>query len=170
MQAQISSWRRIPDDAMPMRVKAHANYNNGRYATLQAKRDGYDVPILLNTRGKLAEGPAMCCFLVRDGHVLTPSLSNDLLESITRLTVIELCREMGLPVAEGDVDRSAIYAADEAFVCGTAWEVTPIVGFDRLVVGTGAPGPITQAIQEAYAEVTIGRIDAHPEWRMAVFG
>ena len=89
--AHISSWQRIPDTAMPMRVKCNANYQNGRLATLQAQADGYDTAILLNSRGKVAEGPGMCLFMIRDGKAVTPPVTSDILESITRKTVMTLC-------------------------------------------------------------------------------
>src|SRR3546814_2617383 len=100
VSAQVSSWMRIPDNAMPMRVKCNANYNNGRLASMQAQVDGYDTSISLNSRAKVSEGPGMCLFMIRDGVVLTPSTSNDILECITRTTVIERMRETDRTVVE----------------------------------------------------------------------
>lgn len=170
ISAQVSSWMRVPDNAMPMRAKVNANYQNGRLATLQATADGYDTAILLNSRGKVAEGPGMCFFLVRDGVAITPHTSSDILESITRSTVLQLLEEMGVPVVERDVDRSELVAADEAFFCGTAWEVTPITSIDKLAVGAGGVGPLTKNLQERYFDVCHGTTGAHGEWRMAVYG
>ena len=170
VSAQVSSWVRVADNAMPMRVKCNANYNNGRLASMQAQADGYDTAIFLNSRGKVSEGPGMCFFIVRDGKAITPSTSNDILESITRTTVLELLREMGTPAVERDVDRSEIVAADEAFFCGTAWEVTPVTMIDRLPVGTGKMGAITQRLQESYFDVCSGTSGAHGEWRLPVYG
>src|SRR3546814_9866633 len=107
---------------MPMRVKCNANYNNGRLASMQAQADGYDTSIFLNSRGKVSEGPGMCFFIIRDGVVITPSTSTDILESITRTTVIELLREKDRSVVERYVDRTVLVAADEGFFCGTVWE------------------------------------------------
>lgn len=168
VSAQVSSWMRVPDTAMPMRVKCNANYNNGRLAAMQAVADGYDTAIFLNSRGKVSEGPGMCFFIVRNGVPITPSTSNDILESITRDTVLQLLREMGTPAVERDVDRSEIVAAEEAFFCGTAWEVTPVTMIDRLKVGGGAMGPITRRLQETYFDVCHGTSGAHPQWRLAV--
>jgi branched-chain amino acid aminotransferase len=170
VSAQVSSWMRVPDNAMPMRVKCNANYNNGRLATIQANADGYDTAIFLNSRGKVSEGPGMCFFIVRDGQPITPSTSNDILESITRTTVLQLLEEMGMPAVERDVDRSELVAADEAFFCGTAWEVTPVTMIDRLPVGTGSLGPVTKRLQETYFDVCSGGTGAHGEWRMPVYG
>jgi branched-chain amino acid aminotransferase len=168
VSAQVSSWMRVPDTAMPMRVKCNANYNNGRLAAMQANADGYDTAIFLNSRGKVSEGPGMCFFIVRNGVPITPSTSNDILESITRDTVLQLLQEMGTPAVERDVDRSEIVAAEEAFFCGTAWEVTPVTMIDRLKVGSGAMGPITKRLQETYFDVCHGHSGAHPQWRLAV--
>jgi branched-chain amino acid aminotransferase len=167
--AQVSSWQRVPDNAMPMRVKCNANYQNGRLAGLQAKADGYDTAILLNSRGKVAEGPGMCFFMMRDGIASTPHTSSDILESITRSTVLELLREAGIETQERDIDRSELVAADEAFFCGTAWEVTPITGIDRLEVGTGEVGPQVRALQDRFFAVATGESPDHPDWRTPVF-
>ena len=167
--AQVSSWMRIPDNAMPMRVKRNANYHNGRLATVQASADGYVTAIMLNSRGKVSEGPGQCFFMVRNGKVITPSTSNDLLESITRDTVLELLAEMGIETVERDVDRSEIMMADEAFFCGTAWEVAPILGIDKVAIGSGSKGPITSRLQKLYFDICDGSSGQHTEWRMPVY-
>ncbi len=168
--AQVSSWQRVPDTAMPMRVKCNANYQNGRYAAIQAKADGYDTAILLNTRGKVSEGPGMCLFMIRDGKAVTPSVTNDILESITRETVLELFpKYCGVEVEERDIDRSELAAAEEAFFCGTAWEITPIIEIDRRPVGTGEVGPVVRGLQEVYFKIVSGEIPDHSEWRMPVY-
>lgn len=169
--AQVSSWIRVPDHAMPLRVKCNANYNNGRLALIQSRADGYDAAILLNSRGKVAEGPSMCFFMVRDGVPVTPSVTNDLLESITRDTLLQVCREyLDLEPIEREVDRSELYGAEEAFFCGTGWEITPITSIDRLPVGDGRVGPIARRLQETYFGLVEGRIPDHPEWRTPVYG
>jgi branched-chain amino acid aminotransferase len=167
--AQVSSWQRVADNAMPMRVKCNANYQNGRLAGMQARADGYDTAILLNARGKVSEGPGMCFFMMRDGVASTPHTSSDILESITRLTVIELLRESGVEVQERDIDRSELAAADEAFFCGTAWEVTPITAIDRLKVGNGEVGTVVRGLQERFFSVAKGESADHPEWRTPVY-
>jgi branched-chain amino acid aminotransferase len=168
--AGVVSWRRPEDAAMPMRVKAHANYHNGRLATLEAKANGFGAALILNNRGKVAEGPGMCLFLIRDGQAITPSVTSDILESITRDAVIRLLTdELGVPVVERDVDRSELYAADEAFFCGTAWEVTPVTAFDRLAVGDGAPGAVTRRLQDLFFAITSGESNRFAEWRTPVF-
>jgi branched-chain amino acid aminotransferase len=166
VSAQVSSWMRAPDTAMPMRIKCNANYQNGRLAGLQAKADGYDTAILLNSRGKVAEGPAMCFCMIRDGKLITPSVNSDILESITRRTVLALAREyLEIETIERDVDRSELYAAEEAFFCGTAWEITPVVAIDRMPVGTGVPGPLTRRLQQTLLGIATGTVRDHAEWR-----
>ncbi len=167
--AQVSSWARVPDNAMPMRVKCNANYQNGRLAGLQAKADGYDTALLLNLRGKVSEGPGMCFFMIRDGVACTPHTSSDILESITRATVLELLREAGIEIQERDIDRSEIAAAEEAFFCGTAWEITPIVSIDRLKVGSGEPGPTVRKLQERFFSIARGESSDFPHWRTPVY-
>lgn len=168
--AQVSSWQRVPDTAMPMRVKCNANYQNGRYAAVQARADGYDTAILLNTRGKVSEGPGMCLFMIRDGKAITPSVTNDILESITRETVLELFpKYCGVEVEERDIDRSELAAAEEAFFCGTAWEITPVIEIDRRPVGAGEVGPVVRRLQEVYFKIVQGAIPDHPEWRTPVY-
>ncbi len=168
LAACVSSWTRISDNAMPPRIKASANYHAGRLATLQAKTDGYDSALLLTARGKVSEAAAACLFLVRDGVLITPGRTSDILESVTRATVITLAGELGLMVEEREVDRTELYIADEVFLCGTGQELVAVTSVDRLPVADAKPGPITQRLQAAYEAVVRGTTDAHPEWRAAV--
>ena len=122
---------------MPPRIKCSANYQNGRLATLEAKANGYDGALLLNTRGKLAEAPGACCFMVRGGVPVTPPVTADILESVTRATLLELFRtELGQAPVERDIDRTELYLADEVFLCGSGWEITP-VRLDRPAAARG---------------------------------
>lgn len=168
VRAQISSWQRIADNVMPARAKANANYNNSRYAGLQAKKDGYDAAILLNSRGKVSEGQGMCLFIVRNGVAVTPSATSDILESITRDTVITLLGDMGIPVEQRDLDRSEFFDASEAFFCGTGAEITPIIDVDGDSIGSGARGDVTGALQKTYFDIAHGRVPDRAEWRTEV--
>ena len=167
--AGVVSWRRPEDASMPMRVKAHANYHNGRLATLEARANGFGAAVILNARGKVAEAPGACLFLIKDGVAITPSVTSDILESITRETVIELAREAGLAVHERTIDRHEVYAADEAFWCGSGYEIQPILSIDRLALGQGTPGGITRSLQKAYFDAVEGRTEAHSTWRTSVW-
>ena len=142
MHCCISSWVRTSDNAIPIRLKCGANYQNGRLACLQATVDGYDGPILLNSQGHVAEGLGASFFMVRKGEVITPPTTADILESITRVTLMQLFQEeMGLTVKEQDIDRTQVYVADEAFFCGSGYEVTPILSVDRFPSALDNPVP-----------------------------
>lgn len=166
----VSTYARLADNVLPPRVKATANYVNNRAAELESKRNGYGGVLMLTAQGKVSEGSGACFFMVRDGVLHTPSVGSDILESITRDTVIELARELGLTVNERIIDRHEVYAAEEAFYCGSGFEVIPILSLDRLAIGDGKPGPVTRAIQKAYFDVAEGHVDSHPEWRTPVYG
>jgi len=170
LAARVSSWVRIDDRSMPPRIKATANYQNARLATVEARADGYDTPLLLNTAGKLAEAPAACCFVVRGGVPLTPPVSAGILESITRATLLDIFPEVaGVGVVEREIDRTELYVADEVFICGTAWEITPVTSVDRMPVGRGAPGPLTLAAADAYARIVRGGATAREAWLTPVW-
>ena len=165
----VSSWKRISDDVMPPRIKAVANYWNSRLAANEARRNGYDSAILLNERGKVAEGPWACLMLVRRGRVITPPITAGILESITRDTLIQLFRqELGVEVVEREVDRTELYLAEEAFFCGTGAEVRPILSVDRFPLGDGQIGPLTRQIAALYHDVVRGIDSRYGAWRTLV--
>ena len=137
---------------MPGRAKAVGNYNS-RLAGIQAKVDGYDTALLLNRAGKIAEGPSMCFFMVRNGVPVTPSITSDILESITRDNITLLRDELGLETEEREIDRSELFMAEEAFFCGTGWEVTPVIDVDGAPIGNGEVGPIVKRLQQAYLDI-----------------
>jgi branched-chain amino acid aminotransferase len=167
----VSSWTRTSDNAIPIRLKSGSNYQNGRLAALQAKADGYDAPIFLNRHGHVAEGTGATFVMVRKGRIVTPTLTSDILESITRATLIEdVCpRALGMDVVEREIDRTELYVAEEAFFCGSGYEITPITSIDRFPLGTGEVGPVTRAISAAYMDLVRGVDTAHPEWRTPVY-
>lgn len=170
LTAGTSSWARTADNALPVRIKCNANYVNARLAELEARAGGFDRAIFLNNRGKVSEGPGATLFLLRNGQPITPSPSNDLLESITRDTLMHLLREtQDMDTRERDVDRTEIYAADEAFLCGTLAEVTPIISLDGIPVGDGAVGPVTRALQKSYLDTVSGASSDHADWRTPVY-
>ena len=170
IRCTVSSWRRNADDASPMRIKAAANYQNSRFALLQAKHDGYDNAILLTRQGKVSEGPGACLFLVRNNQLMTPDVTSDILESITRDTIKTLFKEQfDDSVIERPIDRTELYIADELFFCGSGYEIIPIVEVDGLPVGNGKPGELTRAVMQSYIEVVTGSSTAHSEWRIPVY-
>jgi branched-chain amino acid aminotransferase len=171
VKSGISTWRRNGDLASPSRIKAGANYHNSRLAYVEARLNGFGPPIMLNAAGKVAEGPGACVMMARHGRLVTPPVTADILESITRETLIELARaEMGLEVVERDVDRSELYVCDEAFFCGSGAEVLPISSIDHYVLGDGAPGKVTRALQELYFRVVRGAVPKYRHWLTPVYG
>lgn len=165
-----STWRRNSDVGSPSRIKAAGNYHNSRLAHVEARVNGFSSPIMLNERGKVSEGPASCFMMVREGVVITPPVTGDILESITRDTLIQLFREeLGVTVIEREVDRTELYIADEGFFCGSGAEVTPMVSIDKYPVGTGDVGPLTKQIQSLYFSVTEGRVEKYRDWLLPVY-
>jgi len=167
----VSTWRRNSDLASPSRIKSGANYHNSRLAYIDARLNGFQVPILLNEAGKVAEGPGACFMMVRKGKLITPPVTADILESITRDTLIELAQaELGLEVLERDIDRTELYVCDEAFFCGSGHEVSPINSIDHYPVGAGEPGPITRRLQQLYFDVVTGAVPKYRHWLTPVYG
>lgn len=165
----VSSWTRISDNVMPPRAKNFSNYRNGQLATMEARLDGYDSAIMLNDRRQVSELPGACLMLVRDGKLITPDPRQSILESITRDALITLAREeLGLEVIERDVDRTELYVSDEAFSCGTAAEITPIVEVDHYVLGDGTRGPVTTRLETLFHDVLRGREPRWSHWRTPV--
>jgi branched-chain amino acid aminotransferase len=167
----VSSWTRISDSVMPPRIKCSANYQNSRLAQLEARANGFDYAVLLNNRGKISEAPAACVFLMRGDLLSTPPITADILESVTRDTLIQLLREChGHVVAEREIDRTELYLADEAFLCGTAWEVTPMASVDRLQLRQTAPGPLTRTLSATFHQVVRGELAEYRKWLTPVYG
>lgn len=170
LNVTVSSWTRISDRMMPPRIKASANYQNGRLGAMHAKLDGYDTAIFLDVNGKVAEGPGACVFVVRGSKVYTPMITNSILESITRDTLIQISsRFLGIDVIERDIDRTELYISDEMFFCGSGAEVTPIVKIDHHMVGNGTVGEYTKALRKVYLEIARGENTECGEWRTPVY-
>jgi branched-chain amino acid aminotransferase len=160
----VSSWWRMAPNTFPALAKAGANYMNSQLIKMEALLDGYEEGIALNIRGHISEGSGENIFLVKDGAVVTPPLSSSVLPGITRDTVMTLFREMGVPVIEETVPRELLYVADEVFFTGSAAEVTPIRSIDKIVIGTGKRGPMTEKVQKAFFDVLDGRRDDLHGW------
>lgn len=167
----VSSWQRINDNSMSPRIKCGANYINSRMAQREAIKNGYDTTIILNKDGKVSEGPGSCLFIVRDGKLVTPLITDSVLESITRDTIIQLGREvLNLDIEERTVDRTELYMCDEAFLCGSAMELTPIFSIDRYVVGNGESFKITTELHKLYVDVVKGKNDTLKDWITPIYG
>ena len=164
LHACFSSWRRVSDNMIPPRGKLAGSYVNSALAKTDAVLAGFDEALLLNDAGHVCEGSVANVFIVRRGEIVTPPITDDVLEGITRSTMMQLARELGHTVVERSIDRTEVYLADEAFFCGTAVELTPIVELDRRPIGDGRPGPISALLREAFEAATGGRDPRHTDW------
>jgi branched-chain amino acid aminotransferase len=160
---KTSVWRRIPDYAIPSRAKVNGAYVNSVLAKQDALDSGYDDCIFLDVSGHVCELSAANIFLVRDGVLHTPSHSSDILEGISRRTVLQMAKDMGLPVQERTIDLTELYIADEVFACGTSAFITPVIEIDKRVVSNGTMGPITERLQKAYFDTLHGKNPAYAD-------
>lgn len=165
----VSSWERISERCLSPKVKVGANYINSRLAQLEATANGYDSAIFLGRDGSVSEGPGSCFFMIRDSTLITPPLSASILESITRATLLSLARNhLNVRVEERPVDRTELYICDEAFLCGSAVELTPIFSIDDYTVGNRNPGSLTTALHRAYLSAAEGKIAEFAHWTTPV--
>ncbi|MEM3637586.1 MAG: branched-chain amino acid transaminase [Conexivisphaerales archaeon] len=160
----ISSWRRVTNSALIPRAKASANYLNSCIATIEAKMSGYDEAIMLDQNGYVSEGSGENIFLVKNSKLYTPGTYSSILEGITRDTVVNLAKDMGVEVNFTHLERSELYTADEVFLTGTAAEIAPVVEIDGRTIGDGNIGNITSKISEMYNLVVTGRNDKYKRW------
>lgn len=165
----VSSWRRIDDNAIPARGKICGAYVNSALAGDEARSNGFDEAIVLTTEGHVAEGAASNIFMVRQGRLVTPPPYENILEGITRATVMELARDLWVDTVERPIDRTELYVADELFFSGTAFEIAPIIEVDRRPVNNGKIGPLTRRLQEAYSDIARGRTARGGHWRWPVY-
>lgn len=166
----VSSWRRLADDMMPIRIKIGSNYQNSRLAQNEVAVAGYDMALLLNSSGKVCEAPGACIFMARGGVIYTPPTTADILESITRDTIIQLARtRLNMEVIERVIDRSELYIADEIFLCGSIAEVIPVTSIDGTAIGEGVPGNLTKKLQVAYFQAVEGKLPEFNHWCTPVY-
>src|ERR1044072_1667418 len=164
ISACISSWRRISDESVPPMAKASGNYLNSILATQECRRNGYDESILLDTNGCVSEASGENIFIVRNGKLHTPQLSDSILEGITRNTAITIAKELGYEVVERPISRTELYLADEIFLTGTAAEIIAITKIDGNVVGNGTEGALTKSIRENYESIVVGKVEKFMGW------
>jgi branched-chain amino acid aminotransferase len=165
VDVMVSSWRKHASSQIPTNAKTTGLYVNSLLAGEEARRNGYVEAIVLNKEGQVAEGPGENIFLVRDGEIYTPGLSQSILDGITRQTAITLARELGYTVHDdATISRGELNTADELFFTGTAAEVTPIRKVDNVVIGNGSRGPVTEELQQAFFDLVERRTDDHEEW------
>jgi branched-chain amino acid aminotransferase len=161
----VSSWRRIDDNAAPARCKITGVYINSALSKTEVMERGFDEAIVLTHDGHVSEGSAENIFIVRDGELITPSASENILEGITRKTIMELARdEFGLETTERQIDRSELYISDEVFFCGTGVQVCAVVEIDGRPVGGGKIGPVVEKIRNLYFDVAKGKVKKYKHW------
>ncbi len=170
IRTQTVSWRRVSDQSLPARAKIVGAYVNSAFAKTEAQLVGADEAIVLSADGHVSEGSAENLFMVRRGQLVTPPITDDILEGITRAGMIELAeRELEIPVVQRHIDRTELYVADEIFLCGTGAQVSPVTDVDHHPVGGGEVGPITRRLSEAYFDAVRGRLPAFRHWLTPVY-
>lgn len=170
LKVAITSWQRLEDNMLPPRTKATAAYLNSALASLEVKQNGYDEAIFLTSNGNICEGPGENLFIFKKGKLITPPPSDNILEGITRDTVMELAKnELNLEVVERSITRTELYASDEVFFSGTAMEVTPVVEVDNRVIGDGKQGEISKKIKELFFEITSSKNPKYSKYCTPVY-
>ena len=166
----VSSWRRVDDNSIPARGKIAGAYVNTAFIKSDAVRSGFDEALVLNQDGHISEGSAENFFMVRDGVLITPPITDNILEGITRRSVIELARnELNLEVRERSIDRTEVYISDELFLTGTAAQVTAITRVDHRQIADGKMGPLTAKLRELYSDAVRGKLKKYRHWNQAVY-
>jgi branched-chain amino acid aminotransferase len=158
---------RNADNAIPSRAKVNGSYVNASLMKNEAILNGYDDAIAIDEHGHVSEGTVANLFVVRDGVLITPDQATDILEGITRSTLLTLARESNIPFAQRSIDRSELYMADELLFCGSSARVTPVLSVDKRLIGSGQIGPITQHLAQMYEAAQRGT-DHHNEWRLRI--
>ncbi|TGK21116.1 branched-chain amino acid transaminase [Leptospira fluminis] len=169
LTTMVSSWRRFDDTVIPTLSKVSGGYVNSALAKSEAVQNGYDEAIFLDGRGFVSEGSAENIFLVREGKILTPSLSSSLLEGITRRSVLQIAKDLGYEIVERDITRSELYIADEIFFSGTGVQIAWVSQVDRRTIGSGKIGPITQKLQTTFFDLVKGKIPDYKHWLTPVY-
>jgi branched-chain amino acid aminotransferase len=170
LKVMVSAWRRIEDNAIPARAKIIGSYVNTALAKTDAALAGMDDCIMLSENGHVAEGSAMNLFMVKNGTLITTPTTENILEGITRGTVLEMAqRELNLPVCARTIDRSELYTADELFFCGTGAQIAPIAQVDGRQIGESSPGPISALVRDTYIDICRGNRPVYAKWLTPVY-
>ena len=164
LRIMTSSWRRNADEAIPARGKIVGGYVNMAFQKSEAELNGFDEALVLTADGHINEASAANLFIVRDGVALTPPVSDDLLEGVTRRAILEILANEGIPHEIRSIDRSEIYVADEALLCGTGVQVSPVIEVDHRPVGSGSIGPIARLVRDRYFDAVRGRLPEYAHW------
>jgi branched-chain amino acid aminotransferase len=165
----VSSWRRTDDNAIPARSKITGSYVNAALAKTEAQENGYDEAIVLTQDGHVSEGSAENLFLVRDGILVTPPGTDNILEGIVRSSILRIAKDEGIPLAIRQIDRTELYISDEVFLCGTGAQISPVSSIDNRVVADGGVGPITARIRDVYFAAVRGEDKRYRDWLVPVY-
>jgi branched-chain amino acid aminotransferase len=169
LRMMVSSWRRVSDNAIPSRGKFSGAYLNSAFARKEAHDNGFDEAIFLTEHGNVSEGSAENIFIVRDGVLITPSIADDVLEGITRRTLIQIATDMGIPVVERTIDRSELYVADEVFLSGTGCQLAWVSSIDRRTIGNGKIGPVSEKLQKEYFATVNSKVEKYSSWCTKIY-
>jgi branched-chain amino acid aminotransferase len=160
----VSSWARLAPNTLPALAKAGGHYMNSQLIRMEAEANGYSEGIALDSAGYVSEGSGENIFVIRDGKILTPPIGASVLPGITRDTVVTIARSLGIEIVEGLIPREMLYIADEIFFSGTAVEITPIRSVDRITIGKGKRGPVTEKIQKEFFGIVRGKVADRYQW------
>jgi len=170
IRCMVSTWRRVPDQSLPARAKITGSYAQSALAKSEAVEAGYDEAIVLDVQGHVSEGSAENLFMLKDGVFVTPPVTDDILEGVTRLLLMKVIKdELGLPVLERSIDRTELYTCDEVLLCGTGAQISPVIEVDRRQVGNGKIGEFTQELQNIYFGAVRGEIAKYKDWSIPVY-
>lgn len=165
----VSNWRRVDDNSIPPRAKVAGSYANTALIKTDAHNMGFDDAIVLSQDGTVTEGSAMNFFIVQKGKLITTRTTDNILEGITRNTVLEIAKKLNIETVERDIDRTELYVSDEAFYCGTGAQISPITSIDNRPLGDGKIGPVSRAVQNLYFDVVKGRVEEYKKWCTPVY-
>lgn len=170
IRCMVSTWRRLPDQSLPARAKVTGSYAQSALAKSEAVENGYDEAIVLQVNGHVSEGSAENLFMFKDGVFVTPPVTDDILEGVTRALLMKLIKEeLGLPMVERSIDRTELYACEELLLCGTGAQISPVIEVDRRPVGNGKVGEFTQELQSIYFGAVRGELKKYKDWTVPVY-
>jgi len=170
IKCMVSTWRRVPDQSLPARAKISGSYAQAALAKSEAVEAGYDEAIVLSVDGHVSEGSAENLFMLKDGEFVTPPVTDDILEGVTRQLLIKVIEEeLNLPVLQRSIDRTELYTCDELLLCGTGAQISPVIEVDRRPVGNGKVGEFTQELQGIYFSAVRGETPKYKDWTIPVY-
>jgi branched-chain amino acid aminotransferase len=170
IRCMVSSWRRVPDQSLPARAKITGAYAQSALAKSEAAENGFDEAIVLTVEGHVSEGSAENLFMVKDGAFITPPVTDDILEGVTRLLLMKVIRDdLNIPVVERSIDRTELYTCDELLLCGTGAQISPVIEVDHRPVGNGKVGEFTQELQNVYFGAVRGEAPKYKDWTIPVY-